>query len=243
MRFGRYGKSLKKRWRGLQNRLLQGRRILVLGDSHSGVFEYCFDHGLLAPHWLNCEIVAGATAYGLNGDTAATQGWQKFTAALRRFADYDVVVIMLGECDCSFALWKKAERLNVTPASLIDHSLAGIRRLVSRIRDDMSRERKVILVGAILPTVSDAAAATQENLPRREIAASQQARTRLVLEFNEQLNHLASELDLAYFDLTAEVLDETSGQIHQRFISAAGDHHLSHPASAVLWSSKLLASL
>lgn len=43
MNLQRYGKSLKKTWRRLQKHWLGGRSILVLGDSHCGVFEYCFD--------------------------------------------------------------------------------------------------------------------------------------------------------------------------------------------------------
>lgn len=244
MSLQRYMKSLKKLWRRLQSRMFNGRSILVLGDSHCGVFEYCFDRGLLTPHWLNCEIVAGATAYGLNVDTSATQGWQKFDSALRRFADCDVVVIMLGECDCSFALWKKAEQLNLDPASLIDHSLAGIRRLVRRIRDESSSPgRKIVLAGAILPTVSDSAAWRQENQLRREITASQVERTQLVLAFNEKLKRLAGELDLAYFDLTAQTLDSATGLVDEHFAASAEDHHLSHPASALLWSASLVKTL
>lgn len=244
MNLQRYGKSLKKTWRRLQKRWLGGRSILVLGDSHCGVFEYCFDQGLLAPHWLNCEIVAGATAWGLNNDQSTTRAWQKFDHALRRFADCDVVVIMLGECDCSFALWKKAEHLNVPPETLLDHALAGIRRLVLRVREDSpGRLRKIILVGAILPTVADAAVSTQENVLRRAVSASQAERTRLVLAYNEKLGRLAETLGVAYFDLSPQTLDPERGLVDGRFVARAEDHHLSHPASAPLWSASLLKSL
>lgn len=244
MSLQRYRKSLGKAWRRVENRLRRGRRVLVLGDSHCGVFEYCFDHGLLAPHWVNCEIAGGATAYGLNNDASASGAWQKFDRALQRFADFDVVVIMLGECDCSFALWKKAERSAVAPETLIGHSLAGIRRLIGRIRDDTAVPgRQIIVAGAILPTVDDGTAARQGNLLRREIKASQAERTRLVLAFNEQLGRLAAELGVAYFDLTAQTRDPASGLIDRRFVADPEDHHISHPASARLWSGTLSSLL
>lgn len=240
----RYRKSLTKAWRRVQNRLRRGRRVLVLGDSHSGVFEYCFDHGLLAPHWVNCEIVAGATAVGLNNDTSASGAWRKFDQALDRHADFDVVAIVLGECDCSFALWKKAERLTVAPETLIAGSLSGICRLIDRIRNGSAvPARKIIVVGAILPTVDTASAAGQENLLRREIKASQAERTRLVLDFNEQLRQLAAMTGIAYFDLTAQTRDPATGLIDRRFVADAGDHHISHPASARLWASQLVSLL
>lgn len=244
MKLQRYGKSLKKAWRRLQKRCLGGRNILVLGDSHCGVFEYCFDQGLLAPHWLNCEIVAGATAWGLNNDLSATRAWRKFDHALQRFAACDVVVIMLGECDCSFALWKKAEHLNVPPETLLDHSLAGIRRLVLRVCEDSpARPRKVILVGAILPTVADAVVPTQDNPLRRAVGASQTERTQLVLAYNEKLGQLAAAMGVAYFDLSVQTMDPARGLVDGRFVARAEDHHLSHPASAPLWSASLLGQL
>jgi lysophospholipase L1-like esterase len=244
MSLKRYRKSLKKLWRRLQRYLLGGRRILVLGDSHCGIFEYCFDHGMLVPHWLNCDIVGGATAYGLNNDASVTQAWQKFDHALRRFASYDVVVIMLGECDCSFALWKKAQHLNVPPESLIEHSLAGIRRLVLKIRNaPKSNVRTIILAGAILPTVDDLSTPIQDNELRREVGASQAQRTALVLAFNEKLEQQAATLDIPYFDLTAQIIDRETGLIDQRFVGRADDHHLSFPAGAQLYCSALLRLL
>jgi hypothetical protein len=244
MMLRRYVKSIKKAVRRLQNRLFAGRKILVLGDSHCGIFEYCFDQGLLVPHLVNCEIVAGATAYGLNNDVSQTGAWQKFERALRRFAHFDVVVLMLGECDCSFALPKKAERLNVSPESLIDQSLAGLRRLVVKVRGDTAAPgRRIILVGAILPTIDDGAAASQENVLRREIRTSQAERTRLVLSFNEKLRQLADDMQVGYFDLTAQTMNPETGLVDRRYVASAEDHHLSHPASAPLWARGLLNCL
>lgn len=241
MRLERYRKSLKKLKRRLQNRLRGGRRILVLGDSHCAVFEYCFDHGLLAPHWLNAEIVGGATAGGLNNDRSASGAWQKFGHALRRYADFDVIVLMVGECDCSYALWKKSERDGVAPERLIEHSLAGVARLIGHIRAARPRGiHRIILVGAILPTVDDAHAPSQDNLLRREITASQAARTQLVLAYNRGLQGLAEARDVACLDITAAILDPRTGLIDRRFVERADDHHLSPAATAQFWSSSLM---
>ncbi len=235
---GRLRKSARKLWKRLINRLAGGRRILVIGDSHGGVFEYCFDHDLLAPHLVNCEIVAGATAYGLNNDQSATGAWQKFTVALDRFSRFDVVVIVLGECDCSYALWKKAESLHLPPVELIPRSLQGIRRLIDRVKKNQA-VRRIVLAGASLPSIEDGMAAVQENLLRREIAASQKERTELVLEFNRRLVALADELGVAYFDLTAETMNTESGLLDRRYVAGADDHHLSHPGSGLLWAKAL----
>lgn len=244
MKPGRYRKSLRKAWRRLQNRLLGGRRVLVIGDSHGGVFEYAFDHGLLAPHWLNCEIVPGATAYGLNNDASQTRGWEKFDRALRRFEHFDTVLVVLGECDCSYALWQIAAARGTAPAELLGRSLDGVRRLVGRIRDgEVGRGKRVVLVGAPLPTVDDAAAARQENLLRRDIAATQRQRTELVLQFNAGLRALAAALQTGYFELSDALLDPASGLVDRRFVACPEDHHLSHPATAPLWAAGLRGAL
>lgn len=239
---GRLRKSARKLWKRRINRLTGGRRILVIGDSHGGVFEYCFDHDLLAPHLVNCEIVAGATAYGLNNDRSATGAWQKFAAALERFSRFDVVVIVLGECDCSYALWKKSETMQVPPADLIPRSLQGIRRLVGRVAKSPFVHR-IVLVGASLPSIEDGVAATQENPLRREIAASQKDRTDLVVEFNRRLAALAAELGVGYFDLTEQTMNPQSRLLDRRYAAGIDDHHLSHAFTADLWAAALREKL
>lgn len=240
---GRYQKSLLKLWRRLQKRVLGGNKVLLLGDSHCGIFEYCFDQGLLVPHWINCEIVAGATAYGLLNENSTTQAWAKFDCALKRFRDFDAVVIMLGECDCSYALWRKAENLGVAPEALIETSLSGIRKLVARIRDGSRGNQRILVAGAPLPTVDDSSAPIQDNELRREIGASQVRRTELVLTFNARLEMLARELRVGYFDLTVQTMNPATGLVDRRLVGRAGDHHLSHPASAPLWSAALRKAL
>jgi len=211
---------------------------LVIGDSHGGIFEYCFDQGLLFPHLLNCEIVAGATAYGLNNDQATTGAWQKFSVALERFSRFDVVVIVLGECDCSYALWKKAESSSTTPTEWIAHSLQGISRLVAKVSDNPC-VRRIILVGACLPSIEDCMASSQENILRREITATQWERTNLVLEYNRRLAKLAEALGVKYFDLTNETVDEHTGLLSRCYAAGPDDHHLSHLTSGSLWAKAL----
>lgn len=243
MKPGRYKKSLHKAWRRLQNRIHGGRRILVLGDSHCGVYEYCFDQGYLVPHLLNCEIVAGATAYGLNNDRSATMAWHRFDRALKRYRDFDVVLIMLGEVDCSYALWQKSARTGLPPEAFFDRCFAGLERLLQRVRAEGGAARKVIFAGASLPTIADQYSAVQENQLRRSISATQMQRTQLVLAFNRQLEVFAAMNRIAYFDLTRQTLNPVSGLVDERYLATPEDHHLSHPATGKLWAATLLECL
>lgn len=238
----RFRKSAVNFARRVLNRLMRGRRVLVLGDSHSGIFEYSFDHGFLAPHWINCEIVGGATAYGLNNDASVTGAWQKYVSALKRHPRFDVVVIVLGECDCSYALWKKAEKLGVTPTDLIEHSMRGIRRLVALASPGRCLH-DIVLVGSILPSIEDHMVKTQAIELRREIAATQLERTKLVLDYNRALSQISRELGVCYFDLTDRTIDQQTGLLDRRFEAAPDDHHISHVAAGKLWANALLGML
>ncbi|MCK9284826.1 MAG: hypothetical protein M0P39_11145 [Rhodocyclaceae bacterium] len=239
MRFRKLRNSLIKRYRHLRCKLSGGRRILILGDSHAGVFEYIFDNGLLLPHVINCEIVGGATAYGLNNEASSTGAFRKFQEGFHRFEHYDVIVVMLGEVDCSSALWLKATKENRPAGEYLSHSMQGVRRLVDWIRRQEGK-RKLVLAGSILPTVKDSQLDNQALEARRKIRVGQRARTDLVLRFNEELRNLAATLDVSYMDITAPTLDpETGLVIDDVLVQGRVDHHHSQSETAAYWVSEL----
>lgn len=234
----KYLKSARKLLAKARCRFAGGKKILVLCDSHGGVLEYIHDHGLLAPHYINCEVVGGATAYGLNNDKSKTQAFLKFSHALKRFPAFDVVGIMLGEVDCSVALWAVAEKRGVAADELIPHVMQGYQRLIDFLR--ASDKSQIILFGSILPTVSDAQKASQADSMRRNVRASQQQTTALVLAVNEQLKKLALANGVAYIDITEETLDKKTGLVNGDFlISERVDHHQSQSMTAPLWCREL----
>ncbi len=240
----KYKKSLLKLYRQLRCTLLGGCRILVLGDSHTGVFEYIFDHDLLSPHLINCEVVGGATAGGLNNDHSLTGAFKKYQAALKRFHAYRVVAIMLGEVDCSYTAWQRTA--NASPCAQIPHAIRGIERLLDWAQSD-DRQRQFILAGAILPTVKDHQIDLQSQELRRTVRASQRQRSELVLAFNAAVKALAIRRQLAYIEITTPTLDPQRGVISDQFlVQEQIDHHQSQAMTAGLWVHELrpvLASL
>ena len=235
MNWSKYKKSLEKTFRRLRCRLLGGQRILVLGDSHAGVFEYIFDHDLWPPHLINCDIVGGATAHGLNNDHSVTRAFEKYQDALRRFPDYGTVLIMLGEVDCSFALWHRASQKGESAAMQIPQALSGVERLLDLLAAD-KRRHTVALVGAILPTIKDHQIDQQAFELRRKIKATQRQRSALVLAFNQALGELAVRRGLPYVDITSVTIDPELGVVRDEFLVEAGiDHHQSQKRTAPLW--------
>ena len=239
MTWTKYKKSLLKMYRRLRCAVLGGQRILVLADSHAGVFEYAFDHDLLVPHLLNCEIVGGATAGGLNNDHSVTAAFAKFQTALRRFATYDVVVIMLGEVDCSFALWHRAQQRGETAFQQIPRAMQGIERLLDWGMQQHA-QCHFVLAGGILPTIRDDQIDQQYYELRRSIRATQRERSDLVRAFNQALADLAARRGLPYIDITAQTIDPERGVLRDEFlVQDMVDHHQSQAMTAALWVEEL----
>ncbi|QRM18348.1 hypothetical protein GBK02_02515 [Dechloromonas sp. TW-R-39-2] len=235
MSWHKYKKSLLKIYRRLRCSLLGGHRILILGDSHAGVFEYVFDHDLLTPHLLNCEIVGGATAGGLNNDHSVTAAFAKYQQSLRRFAEYDVVVLMLGEVDCSFALWNRAKQRNESVFEQIPRAMQGIVRLLDWAGEHYP-QRRFVLAGTILPTIKDDEIDLQYYELRRSVRATQRERSELVLAFNQAVRQLAGQRGLSYMDISQQTIDAEKGVVRDEFlVHEKLDHHQSQAMTAPLW--------
>ena len=213
--------------------------MLILCDSHGGVFEYIHDNELLSPHYINCEVVGGATAYGLNNDQSSTRSFLKFSQAIKRYPTFDVIGIMLGEVDCSVTLCAVAQKRGVAAAELIPQAMRGYQRLIDYLQSN--GKSRIVLFGSILPTVSDEQQPFQFEPLRRNVSTDQRQRTALVLAFNQQLQALAKGAGLDYLDITQETLDEKTGLVNQAFVIRDRiDHHQSQAMTAPFWCAKLL---
>lgn len=234
--------SLKKRIKELNALLIGASKTLVLGDSHGGVFEYMYDRNLLLPHIINAEIVGGATAYGLYNDRSSTKAFLRFKNSMQRFNDFDTILIQLGEVDCAFTLWKKASKTQEAE-KLIPLSMRGYKRLLDEIVSN-HKQKKVVLTGAVLPTIKDGQKAPKEAALRDKIEVSLIERTRLVLAFNEELKKIAALYGFDYFDITDETLDDATGVIMEEFVvKERVDHHHDFEKSSVVWANKFRAHI
>jgi hypothetical protein len=230
-------KSLQKRYRELINYFQNGKKILVLSDSHGGVFEYINDHNLILPHLINVKVVGGATAYGLNNSNSSSQTLKHFLSELNRFKTYNTIIIQLGEVDCAYILWKKAQDYKNSAYDNISISIRGYELLIKEL---LPYNKRIILSGAILPTVKDGQKNSSEVALRDTISTTQLERTNLTLKFNEQLKLLAIKYSLDYIDITEETMNKDTNVVDDKFIiKDKVDHHQSQENTALLWSSKL----
>lgn len=233
-------RSLERLSRRLRCKLKDGSRILVLGDSHLGAFEFISDYDLLAPNLVRTVMVTGATAYGLNKDTASTSAFQIYVDALKKNSSSDVVVYMLGEVDCNVLYWLKSATSGLPPESWILESLKGLKRLLLAGKS-VNPEARHVLTGAHLPTISDEHIHLQTHPLRRQVSATLYERTQIVLVFNDAVRQLAEEIGCHYLEIAESILDVQSKIVRDEFrLEGVIDHHLNDRMAAPLWAEKLV---
>lgn len=178
--------------------------------------------------------IGGATAMGLCNPKSQTNALPVFEEYLRAFPGEDVLV-MMGEVDCGFLIWWRAQTKGLSVESQLQQSLARYQAFVRGLQRDQGR---VVVVSAPLPTLPDDAPPGPVADARREVRASQRQRTDLTLRYNDRMARWAEAEDVTYVDVSDELLDPATNLIHERFRRPdPGNHHLADgPYAAVLES-------
>lgn len=211
--------------------------VLIVGDSHVMVFEYIKKNKKLPKHRLFICKSVGATALGVINPNSKTQSFNKFKAIIKK-EKYNYIVIQLGEVDCGFLIWLRSEKYNVSLHDQLEESLANYYKFILWIKDNS--DAKIILTGAILPSISDDANLMEMKNLRKEVSAKQYERTQLTLEYNDRLKSIAKELDCNYIDISDDILNNKTKVVDKYFLSDdITDHHLSNERTCDLWLNKL----
>jgi len=233
--FQRLQKSFIKKYRLFKTTLLNGKKILVFSDSHGGVFEYIHDNYLLEPHYINARVRGGTTAYGLyKKDSKALVDYIK---ELEKFRKFDTIIIQLGEVDSGFIWWKKAEENGDLAQNYISISIQGYEKLIKIL---LEKGKRVIITGAILPTIKDNQKNSPEVALRDSVKNTQKERTELILLFNKELKKIAKKYNLDYIDITKETLNKKIGVLDDKYINhQRADHHQNFKTTAQFWVEKL----
>ena len=169
-------------------------RILVIGDSHTRVFEHPLFLLKMPRVAFEIAYVPGATAYGLLRANSKTQARQKFDTVLATMKA-DHVLICLGEVDTAFILWKKAEQTGEDVSALLNLSVARYRNYLNLIHE----QKPLTVLSAPLPTVPDQSLLADDDLDyRRAIDVSWTARTNLTLEFNRRIQEFCERKGIDY---------------------------------------------
>lgn len=212
--------------------------VFYLGDSHVRYLKKAARMGLLAPHAVSGVEVGGATAVGMRNPNAKTNAIGKFRARVSRQPRESVVVMHLGEVDCGFVIWHRAEKYGEPIDAQMASSLDAYFEFVDELLN--LGFRKIIITGATLPTITDEDQSGDVVLKRSSVRVSQLERTNLTLRYNEQLNARATERELPYVDISADVIDPATGVVRSRMRNRnPEDHHMDGRLAAAYWARRL----
>jgi hypothetical protein len=179
--------------------------LLVLGDSHVQTIRWGAEKGLLSTA-AEFVSVGGATAVGMRNPNSLSNAVQFFEEAAIPVRPNSIPVIHLGEVDCGFVIWWRAQKYGETIDSQIDASISSYFEFVDRLL--AAGYPKVIITGATLPTIQDGQDWGAVANLRREVSASIKDRTKLTLRYNDLLRAEAQKRGLPFVDISPQVIDQ-----------------------------------
>lgn len=211
--------------------LTRREHVLCIGDSHVSVFDYVG----VPDMWFRTSVVEGATASGIMNPNSATGAFTLFTKRLAVARPWQHIVVCLGEVDCGFVIWHRAQRHGLDIEDQLCATLNSYLTFLRQIKELAFASLSVLSVP--LPTITDYPSqwgGEVANL-RKEITATQRQRTDLTIRFNRELRQLVASEDIGFIDATSDQLDPNTGLIDQSLVrSQLVDHHLREEPYAAL---------
>jgi hypothetical protein len=213
--------------------------ILVLGDSHSNVFNYCNKK----QQTINFEvfIVEGATAQGVVNPNSNTNALNIFKKTLNNIKKkYDYVIINLGEVDCGFVIWYRKQKYNISIDDQLKITTDNLFKFINLEILPYFEFSKIIVIGSVLPTIKDNTDKKYLTGARSEINTSQLDRTILTLKYNNILKTYSSINGYNYLDITNDILDIETKIVNTQFLNKnIYNHHLDNENTYKLWLHEL----
>jgi hypothetical protein len=199
------------------SRVRNRRHVLCLGDSHLRVFAEVDLPGT----WFRVFYVRGATASGIQNPNSATNARARFEEALGRAKRWQHLLIGLGEVDCNFIIWRRAEQAGTTAAAQLPLALDAYTQFLEEVA--ARGFASVTALSATLPTIEDYQALERQHPNfdpevmgfRSQIRVSYEERARLTEEFNLGVAQRCAELGIGFVDTTVHQLDPSTGRVRE----------------------------
>ena len=212
-------------------------KILCCGDSHTRIFEYC--NRKQNDFNFDVCVVSGATAQGAVNPNSKTNALNIFKQKIET-ADFEKVLIMLGEVDCGFLVWVRSKKYNINVDDQIKMSVNNLFKfLMGVISTQMLSNKDIIICGSILPTIKDS---TDKNVlcgARSEVNVSQLERTKKTKQYNDLLKEKCQTHGYIYIEITDQI-EGINGLVKNELLNPnIADHHLNNEKTYKIWLSKL----
>jgi hypothetical protein len=220
---------LRSRFAGAATTLLGARLLHCFGDSHAVVFREIARRGMLPHTWIDLAMIGGATALGLANPNSRTRALPQFEGAIRALPTDRHLLFMLGEVDCGFVIWHRAETRGIAVSRELDRSVRNYTRFLTRLLED--GRTRIVVAATPPPTILDGQDWGEVANLRREVKASLQDRTELTLEYNARLREWSAANGCVFLDYERDVLDPRTGVVAEAFRNPnPRDHHLAPAA-------------
>ena len=198
-----------------------------MGDSHTAVFEYINGHVWFPGFFFQSLIIHGATASGLDNPNSKTQTRKKLDnfISANNFRN-QALLIQLGEVDCGFVIWYRAEKYNIPVEDSLNTTLFKYQQFLMGLKN---KAKRLIVMSAVLPTIQDGRYFGEIANLRREVKANLKERTALTIQFNVSMEQFCLLNNINFLNLDHLLLDNETGTVKKVFLNEDPlDHHLSN---------------
>jgi hypothetical protein len=196
------------------------KEVLVLGDSHTPIFNNPAFRKHFPAYLFNVVTVIGATASGLENPNTKTQAYPLFKEALKE-SSADKVIIMLGEVDTGFVIWYRAHKYQESVSTMTDKATNSYFNFLQEV----SARFDVVCISTPLPTIQDGNDWGDVANLRKEVTATQIERTDLTIQFNRRIQSLCQQHGISYIMLDDISLGENGMVINTLVNNDPNDHH------------------
>uniref|UniRef100_A0A6C0ET02 SGNH hydrolase-type esterase domain-containing protein n=1 Tax=viral metagenome TaxID=1070528 RepID=A0A6C0ET02_9ZZZZ len=215
-------------------------KILVLGDSHGEVFNYCNEKQQNI--YFEAVIVGGATAQGSVNPNSITNALNVFKEKLNDIKNnnFKYIIINLGEVDCGFVIWYRKNKYNIGIEDQLKITTDNLFNFINLEILPHFESSKIIINGSVLPTIKDNTDKKYLIGARSEIVVSQIDRTELTIKYNNILKNYSLINGYNYMDITNYILDNETKVVNTIFLNKnIFDHHLDNENTYNLWLCEL----
>ncbi len=205
---------------------LTGSKIInCLGDSHTKIFIYIAQQYLWFHTRFKFCIVEGGTAMGLVHPRSKTQALSTFRSYLQKISTNEALLFCLGEVDCGFLIWHRAEKYGVSVSEQFDLSLKNYIYFLNEVKKQGFKS--IIVCSVPLPTILDQQTWGEVAKLRSGIKATLKKRTELTIQYNLELRNVCKKKDYFFLDFEKNILNPNKGVIDDCFRHPNPfDHHL-----------------
>jgi hypothetical protein len=215
-------------------------QILVLGDSHSEIFNYCNKK----QERINFEVVVvcGATAQGSVNPNNTTNSLSIFKDKLNNIKpnEFKYLIVNLGEVDCGFVIWYRKQKYNISIEEQLNLTTDNLFNFIKLEILPHFESSQIIINGSVLPTIKDNTNKKYLAGARSEVNASQIDRTVLTIKYNNILQNGSCKNGYNYMDITNYILNNETEVVDTTFLNKnLYDHHLDNENTYNLWLAEL----